>query len=86
MQLDAAIARLTAALDRLEQAAVPLAQARDQSTRNATELARLNQEREVLLARITELEEGSRALAVVTEEVEERLDSAVAEIRTALGR
>jgi hypothetical protein len=46
----------------------------------------LSQEREGLLTRIAELEEESRALAGVTEDVEERLDSAVAEIRTALGR
>src|ERR1700722_12785301 len=78
MQLDAAIARLTAALDRLEIVTAPLAQARNQAKKDAAELARLNQEREVLLARIAELEEESRALAGVTEEVEDRLDSAVA--------
>ena len=37
-------------------------------------------------ARIAELEDESRALASVTEEVEGRLDGAIVEIRAALGR
>ena len=39
-----------------------------------------------LLARIAELEDETRSLAGLTEEVEDRLDGAIAEIRTALGR
>jgi hypothetical protein len=43
-------------------------------------------ERDRLLARVAELEEDARALSGLTEEVETRLDGAIAEIRTALGR
>jgi hypothetical protein len=46
----------------------------------------LREERDSLLARIAELEDESRALASVTEEVEGRLDGAIVEIRAALGR
>lgn len=79
-KLDAAAAKLMAALDALEAVAAPLADAR--SERNAGLIA----ERDNLLARVAELEDESRSLAVVTEEVEERLDTAITEIRTALGR
>ena len=74
------------ALDRLEQMALPLAQARAQAAKDAAEIAQLREERDSLLARITELEDRSRALASVTEEVEGRLDGAIVEIRAALGR
>ena len=84
--LEAATARLTAALDRLEQLGTALALAQEQSRRNAAEISRLGSERETLLARIAELEEETRSLAGVTEEVEGRLDGAIAEIRAALGR
>ena len=40
----------------------------------------------MLLARIAELEEELQALTGITEEVEDRLDGAIGEIRTALGR
>lgn len=79
-RLDAAAAKLMAALDALEAAAAPLAEAR--AERNAELIA----ERDNLLARVAELEDETRSLAGVTEEVEERLDTAIAEIRTALGR
>lgn len=84
--LEAATARLMAALDRLEQLGAALAKAQDESKRHAIEITRLNNERETLLARIAELEEESRSLAGITEEVEGRLDGAIAEIRSALGR
>jgi HAMP domain-containing protein len=84
--LEAATARLTAALDRMEHLATALSQAQVEARKNASEVARLNLERETLLARIAELEEESRALAGITEEVEGRLDGAIAEIRTALAR
>jgi len=77
---------LESALDRLEQAALPLAQAKAEAAKHAEENARLREEREGLLARIAELEEESRALASITEEVEGRLDGAIVEIRAALGR
>lgn len=79
-RLDAAAAKLMAALDALEAAAAPLAEARTE--RNAGLIA----ERDNLLTRVAELEDETRSLAGVSEEVEERLDSAIAEIRTALGR
>jgi chromosome segregation ATPase len=85
-ELEAATTRLMAALERLEQLGASLVQVRDESQRRAVEVLRLNQERETLLARIAELEEESRSLAGITEEVEGRLDGAIAEIRSALGR
>ena len=65
---------------------MPLAQARAQAAKDAAELEQLREERDSLLARIAELEDESRALASVTEEVEGRLDGAIVEIRAALGR
>jgi chromosome segregation ATPase len=81
-----AAARLSAALDRLEIVLTPLSEAQKRHARDAAEIASLAQEREGLLARIAELEEENRALASETEEVEVRLDGAIAEIRSALGR
>jgi cell division protein FtsB len=85
-ELDDKAQRLAVALDRLEQMALPLVQARAQAAKDAAEIALLREERESLLARIAELEDESRALASVTEEVEGRLDGAIVEIRAALGR
>ncbi len=84
--LDAAATRLMAAIDRLEHLETALVRAQGESQQRAVEISRLNQERETLLARIAELEEESRSLAGITEEVEGRLDGAIAEIRSALGR
>ena len=85
-RLDAASTRFCEALDALEQAVAPLDAARARAEKDAAEIAALKSEREQLLARIAELEEEGRALAGITGEVEERLDSAIAEIRSALGR
>lgn len=85
-RLEVAAERLAKALDALEQAALPLVRARDSATHSEDETARLKAEREQLLARVAELEEDARALSGLTEEVEGRLDGAIAEIRTALGR
>jgi predicted nucleic acid-binding Zn-ribbon protein len=71
-KLDDALARFGAALDRVEGL--------------ASELGHLKEEREHLVARIAGLEDESRALAGLTEDVEERLDGAIAEIREVLGR
>lgn len=84
--LEAATARLMAALDRLDELGSALSRAQDETKKYAAEVQRLNHERDVLLARVAELEEESRSLAGVTEEVESRLDGAIAEIRAALGR
>jgi chromosome segregation ATPase len=85
-QLEDAAAKLTAALERLEKVAIPLAETRPQLAKNEALLAASLQEREGLLARVVELEEESRSLASITEDVEGRLDGAIAEIRNALGR
>jgi chromosome segregation ATPase len=85
-RLEDMAARLDVALKTLEAVALPLAEARARAARDAAEIASLNAERESLLSRIAELEEETRSLAGITEEVEGRLDGAIAEIRTALGR
>ncbi|HSM97062.1 MAG TPA: DUF4164 family protein [Rhizomicrobium sp.] len=85
-RLDDTAARLEKALDALEATALPLVELRAKSKKDAAEISGLTAERESLLARIAELEEETRGLAGITEEVEERLDGAIAEIRMALGR
>ena len=80
--LDAALARFSQALTRLEKAAEEkLARAN-----GSAELDGLKDERDRLLARVAVLEEEARSLAGLTEEVEERLDGAITEIREVLGR
>jgi predicted nucleic acid-binding Zn-ribbon protein len=85
-KLGIAAERLTNALNALEEALVPLAKVRDDSQDVRARLASANEERDGLLGRIAVLEEEQRALADISEEVENRLDGAIAEIRTALGR
>jgi predicted nucleic acid-binding Zn-ribbon protein len=85
-QLDETAQRLDAALVALESTVQPLLDARAQAARDAAEIARLAGERERLLARIADLEEETRSLGGLTEEIEGRLDGAIAEIRTALAR
>jgi hypothetical protein len=84
-RLEAALERLNAALDKLEATAgqrLSLAQ----SESPAAELAALKDERERLLERISALEEESRSLVGLTEEVEDRLEGAIAEIRDVLAK
>jgi chromosome segregation ATPase len=85
-QLDETAARLEAALAALETASAPLVEARARAAKDAAEIARLTVERDRLLARVADLEDETRSLAGMTEEVEGRLDGAIAEIRTALAR
>jgi chromosome segregation ATPase len=85
-RLELAAERLTNALNALEGTLVPLEGARADADQARRRLAELNAERERLLARIAELEEEQQALGEISEEVETRLDGAIAEIRTALGR
>jgi chromosome segregation ATPase len=85
-ELDQMAAQLTAALDRLESLALPLAEAKARAIQNAAEIDSLKHEREQLLSRIAELEDEARAVAGVTDEVEGRLDEAITEIRAALAR
>ena len=84
--LTAAAERLSTALDRLENALKPQEEAQKRHVRDAAEIASLTHERETLLARIADLEEETRALASTNEDVEGRLDGAIADIRAALGR
>lgn len=85
-RLKIAAERLTSGLNALEDTLVPLAKARDDAADVRARLAAANEERDRLLARIAELEEEARILSDISEEVENRLDGAIAEIRTALGR
>jgi hypothetical protein len=85
-RLDEMAARLDAALSKLETAAGPLVEARSRAKTDAATITSLNTEREDLYARVATLEEDSRSLLGITEEVEGRLDGAIAEIRQALGR
>ena len=85
-RLELAAARLTKALDALEEAALPLTGARARAAAAEAKLARLDGEREELVSRVAALEDDARSLTGLTEEVEGRLDNAIAEIRAALGR
>lgn len=85
-RLELAAERLGKALDALETAVSPLAKVRESALMTQQQLLALQSEREELLKQMAELEEESRSLSGVTEEVEGRLDGAIAEIRAALGR
>ncbi len=82
-KLELAAERLTKALNALDAGVVPRAESRGGAD---GELEALRNEREMLLARIAVLEEELQALSEISEEVENRLDGAIGEIRTALGR
>jgi predicted nucleic acid-binding Zn-ribbon protein len=82
-KLAQAQARFSAALDALDKA-VETGGTRRPGTKLTAELSSLRSERETLLARIAALEEETRVLAGLTEEVEGRLDDAIAEIRDVL--
>jgi predicted nucleic acid-binding Zn-ribbon protein len=84
--LTAATERLSTAIDRLEHSLKPQEEAQKRHARDAAEIASLTHERETLLARIADLEDETRSLASTNEEVEGRLDGAIADIRAALGR
>ena len=85
-KLDLAAERLTNALNALDTGLVPLLEARGGGDESGTELAALRAERDNLLARIAVLEEELQAMSEMSEQVENRLDGAIGEIRTALGR
>ncbi len=85
-RLESATARLSAALDALEKGIDDRLKETRDSANAATELALLKGERERLQARILAMEQETRNLMGLTEEVEGRLDGAIAEIREALGR
>jgi predicted nucleic acid-binding Zn-ribbon protein len=85
-RLEAAIARLAQALRTLEENADARMRAAREAVSTAAEVELLQAERERLTARVAALEDESRVLAGLTEEVEDRLDGAIAEIREVLGR
>ena len=76
-------ARFSAALDVLDKVIAQTGGQR-QDGRMKAEINALKSERETLFARIATLEEETRVLAGLTEEVEDRLDDAIAEIRDVL--
>jgi hypothetical protein len=86
-RLDAARMHLSAALDSLSNRMAEASNLRTaalEPMRDMAESEALKAERDRLLARLKELEEESRALAGVTDDVETRLDGAIAEIREVL--
>jgi hypothetical protein len=86
-RLDAARLQLSAALDTLGSRMAEAAKERTVSLepmRGMAESEALRAERDRLLGRLEELEKESRTLMGVTEEVETRLDGAIAEIREVL--
>jgi hypothetical protein len=85
-RLDTALARFSQALDRLETAAEATLVRTGESAGLEAELRIVKHERDRLVARVAGLEEEARNLAGLTEEVEDRLDGAIAEIREVLGR
>lgn len=85
-RVELAAARLAKALDALEEAVLPLAEAKKAALTAETKIAQLDAERDTLLTRMATVEEEARSLSGLTEEVEDRLDGAIAEIRAALGR
>ena len=85
-RLELAAERLGKALEALDSTTAPLAKARDSAADAEKRAKQLSEERETLLARIAELEEELHSLSGLPEEVEARLDGAIAEIRTSLGR
>jgi chromosome segregation ATPase len=85
-RLESAKKRLSDALDALESSVrANDAQTREQ-LKNLSELESLKDERERLLGRIAALEDETHELAGLTQEIEVRLDGAIAELRDALGR
>ena len=83
-RLELAADRLKTALDALERKAMGAQDAETATLRSR--LAELEAEREHLLTQVSALEDELAALSGVTEEVEERLDGAIGEIRAALAR
>ena len=85
-RLEAAKKRLAEALDALEKSVwTNLEQSRGQLEK-ISETERLRDERERLLSRIAALEDETQELAGLTQEIEGRLDGAIAELRDALAR
>jgi len=85
-RLELAADRLKTALDALDSRLTAGASASADVGRLGARVAELEAERERLLAQVSALEEENAALSGVTEDVEQRLDGAIGEIRAALAR
>jgi predicted nucleic acid-binding Zn-ribbon protein len=83
-KLAQAQARFSAALDTLDKAIEDSGVTMRLGSKLKVEMSALKSERETLYSRIAALEEETRVLAGLTEEVEDRLDDAIAEIREVL--
>ncbi len=85
-RLELAAERLAAALEKLEKAAGSVESGHPPVMELTSRITALESEREVLLSRIAGLEEELAAVSGITEDVENRLDGAIGEIRAALAR
>jgi len=85
-RLDLAADRLKTALERLDTALGTVQAGAADAANLQGRVAELESERERLLEKVAVLEDELAALSGVTEEVEERLDGAIGEIRAALAR
>ena len=85
-RLNLAADRLGTALEALEAKLAAHGAAAADVTQLQGRVAELEAERERLLAQVAALEDEIASLSGVTEEVEERLDGAIGEIRAALAR
>jgi hypothetical protein len=85
-RLELAADRLKTALDGLDRALAGAQAGAADATKLQGRVAELEAERERLLLKVAALEDEMSALSGVTEDVGERLDGAIGEIRAALAR
>ncbi|MBV9548906.1 MAG: DUF4164 family protein [Alphaproteobacteria bacterium] len=85
-RLELASDRLRAALEGLERAVAARPPAGDETTHLQGRIVELEAERGRLVEKVAALEEELAAQAGLTEDVENRLDGAIGEIRAALAR
>jgi chromosome segregation ATPase len=85
-RLELAADRLKTALDGLDRALATQAAGTADAKKLQGRVAELEAEREQLLLKVAALEDEVSALSDITEDVEERLDGAIGEIRAALAR
>jgi len=85
-RLDLAADRLKSALESLDRALLAQGAGAAEAANLQGRVAELESERERLLEKMAALEDELAALSGVTEDVEERLDGAIGEIRAALAR
>jgi cell division protein FtsB len=85
-RLEAAKKRLAHALETLEKSEWANREQSRGELERVSETERLKDERDRLLDQIAALEDEARELAGLTQEIEGRLDGAIAELRDALAR